>query len=90
MEGRVLENDNHYKNLETLLWKAYRKERTEAELKKDEVDVLRDTRTDKTNSSYHVTGIVGNQLTPTSSFLQKKIYWKMNYFIQYFKIHNLY
>jgi hypothetical protein len=47
IEGRALENHNHYKSLKTLLWNAYKKGRTEAELKKVEVDVLREMAEEK-------------------------------------------
>lgn len=47
IEGRALENHNHYKSLKTLLWNAYKKGRTEAELKKTEVDELRDIAEEK-------------------------------------------
>ena len=47
LEGRILENHNHYKSLKMLLWNAYKKGRTAAELKKTEVDVLKEIATEK-------------------------------------------
>ena len=51
IEGRALENHNHYKSLKTLLWNAYKKGRTEAALKQAEVTVLREMAVEKVGFS---------------------------------------